>query len=170
MTTGTNFLGIPVSGDITQGATRNEQFPTEDLSPLLQAVLNDPTIVEFGWRQYTPYFNDGDTCEFSVHGVWVRTTAEVGDVNQYGEEYSDYDLDADYHPSLGGYIYGYDEYGKYTRLGYKGPDEDRYNRVQALDSAIQSGRYDDALLEAFGDHAHITVNKTGIEVESYEHE
>lgn len=24
-------------------------------------------IESIGWEQYTPYFNDGDTCEFSVH-------------------------------------------------------------------------------------------------------
>lgn len=26
-----------------------------------------PELDSFGWRQYTPFFNDGDTCEFSAH-------------------------------------------------------------------------------------------------------
>lgn len=25
-----------------------------------------PVVKKFGWPQYTPYFNDGDTCEFGV--------------------------------------------------------------------------------------------------------
>jgi hypothetical protein len=75
MTTATrSFLGIPVEGDITAGSTRVDQKPIEELQPLLQAVLDDPTIVEFGWRQYTPYFNDGEPCEFGVSGLWVRVT------------------------------------------------------------------------------------------------
>lgn len=45
MTTDTNFLGMPVSGDITQGSTRVEQKPLEELAPLFQAVLDDPTIL-----------------------------------------------------------------------------------------------------------------------------
>ena len=26
-----------------------------------------PTLAEFSWTQYTPYFNDGDPCTFSAH-------------------------------------------------------------------------------------------------------
>jgi hypothetical protein len=26
-----------------------------------------PKMQSFSWRQYTPYFNDGDECEFSAH-------------------------------------------------------------------------------------------------------
>ena len=28
-----------------------------------------PTLEWFSWTQYTPYFNDWDTCEFSVHDI-----------------------------------------------------------------------------------------------------
>lgn len=27
----------------------------------------NPGLTSFGWRQYTPYFNDGDECRFSAH-------------------------------------------------------------------------------------------------------
>ncbi|MEU0952815.1 hypothetical protein ABZ353_10800 [Streptomyces niveus] len=171
--TDTNFLGMPVSGDITQGSSRTEQKPLEELSPLFQALVNDPTIVEFGWSQYTPYFNDGDTCDFSVHYLWVRTTAEAdGAVDEYGDEYSShYGLDVDYHPSLGKIESDWDsEAHKFVNKRYEGPDEDRYNRCQELDRALQSGAYDNVLLEHFGDHALITVRKDVIEVEYYSHD
>ncbi|WP_371666004.1 hypothetical protein OG306_33290 [Streptomyces sp. NBC_01241] len=171
MTTDTNFLGMPVSGDITHGSTRREQKPLEELAPLFQALIDDPTIVEFGWRQYTPYFNDGDTCEFGVNGLWARTTAEV-DTDE--EEFSSmYDLDVDYHPSLGkvsGHYEGEWPDRKFVRDGYEGPDEDRYNRCQELDGALQSGAFDNVLLDHFGDHALITVRKGSIEVEFHDHD
>lgn len=170
MTTDTNFLGMPVSGDITQGSTRVEQKPIEELAPLFQALLDDPTIVEFGWRQYTPYFNDGDPCEFDVHGLWVRTTAEV---DTDDETFGEYDLDVDYHPSLGkekGHWVGEWPNREYVCDGYEGPDEERYNRCQALDRALQSGAFESELLKHFGDHAMVTVRKDGIEVEFYSHD
>jgi hypothetical protein len=74
MTIDRNFLGIRIEGQITDG--RAEQLPQERFEPLVRALLDDPLIAAFGWRQYTPYFNDGDTCIFSARGLWVRT-AEV---------------------------------------------------------------------------------------------
>lgn len=53
---------------------RIEQARKEAKS-LVQTVFTDastelfnahPELDSFGWRQYTPYFNDGDTCEFSA--------------------------------------------------------------------------------------------------------
>lgn len=166
MTTTRNFLGIPVEGDITAGRTRTDQKPIEELQPILQAVLNDPTIVEFGWRQYTPYFSDGDPCEFSVYGLWVRLEG----VEEEVEDSWDLELDNSHHPvGRRPSAYNY-EARKYERGLYEGPDEARYDRVHALDRAIQGGAFEHVLLEAFGDHASITVRRDGIEVDFYEHD
>jgi hypothetical protein len=160
-----NFLGIPVEGEITQGSSRVDQKPIEELQPLLQAVLDDPTVKEFGWRQYTPYFNDGDPCEFGVSGLWVRLEGVEDEEDSWELEVENSD-----HP-IGHMPYTYDrETRKYTNLPYEGPDEDRYYRVHALDSAIQGGAFEHVLLDAFGDHASITVRRGGIEVESYHHD
>lgn len=168
----TNFLGIPVEGDITRGETRVEQKPIEELQPLLQAVLDDPTIVEFGWRQYTPYFNDGEPCTFSVYGLWVRTDADV-DVDDW------YELELDgTHRSLGDEPHrkvpadgvGAANGWKWEKGPYEGPDKARYDRCHALDGAIQGGAFEHVLLDAFGDHARITVRRDGIQVEFYDHD
>lgn len=163
-----NFLGIPVQGDIRHGAGRKEQRPLKDLQPLLQALLDDPTITEFGWRQYTPYFNDGEPCTFSVYGLWVRTDADQ-DVDD------DYELELDgTHRSLGDepYVSVRTEQGNCTwkKGPYEGPDKARYDRCHALWRALESGEFYDVLLDAFGDHASITVRRDGIEVEFYEHD
>ncbi|MGW9170118.1 hypothetical protein [Streptomyces decoyicus] len=168
------FFGVPISGDITQGSSRVEQKPIEELAPLFQAVMDDPSIVEFGWQQYTPYFNDGDTCEFSVHGLWVKTTAEQELEEEGTEEFGHWDLEAEWgHPSLGKRNYEWvGEWPDRKRidLGYEGPDEARYDRVQALDSALQGAHFENALLAKFGDHARVTVQKDGIDVEFYSHD
>lgn len=167
MTTQKNFLGIPIEGDITPGATRVEQKPIEELQPILQAVLDDPTITEFGWRQYTPYFNDGDPCEFSVHGTWVRT---VDDTDADEDE-----LEMWGHRSLGKVTTEWaenPENGRREKSGetYEGPDRARYDRCKALEKAVEGGRFEVVLLEAFGDHAEIKVRRDGIEIEFYEHD
>jgi hypothetical protein len=166
MTTATrSFLGIPVEGDITAGSTRVDQKPIEELQPLLQAVLDDPTIVEFGWRQYTPYFNDGEPCEFGVSGLWVRVTGVEDEADAWELE-----VENSRH-AIGHQVYTYNrvtwERGYAT---YTGPDEERYDRVHALDAAIQGGHFEHVLLDAFGDHASVTVRRDGIEVEFYSHD
>jgi hypothetical protein len=165
----TNFLGIPVQGDITRGSDRVEQKPIEELQPILQAVLDDPTIVEFGWRQYTPYFNDGDPCTFSAHGTWVRTTAD--------EDVDEDELEMWGHRSLGKteggeWVDDPDRPGRRKKVGeqYEGPDEARYRRCKALEGAIEGGHFEHVLLDSFGDHANITVRRDGIEVEFYDHD
>lgn len=168
MTTQQNFLGIPVQGDITRGETRAEQKPIEELQPILQAVLDDPTIVEFGWRQYTPYFNDGEPCTFNIHGTWARTDAD--------RDADEDELEMWGHRSLGKTTGGEwvddPETGRRKKVGarYEGPDQARYERVKALEAAVEGGEFYDVLLDAFGDHACVTVRRDGIEVEFYEHD
>ncbi|MGR7002790.1 hypothetical protein ACU686_40405 [Yinghuangia aomiensis] len=159
-----NFLGIPVTGRINPGSTRVDQRPIEELQPIMQAVLDDPTIIEFGWTQFTPYFNDGEPCEFGVSGFWVRTDADA-DVDDT------YELETDYqHPSLGKAGRRWDEEARtFVDLPYEGPDEARYRRCDALDTAIEGGAFENVLHAAFGDHAQITVRRDGIQVDAYSH-
>lgn len=172
MTTRT-FLGIPVDGTITEGSKRAEQRPLADLQPILQAVLDDDTIARFGWTQYTPYFNDGEPCVFSAHGVWV---ARHEDIDEDGEVDTD-DLDVSYGTRLGSYEGGEwvadpdnPRFRKRVGARYEGPDQARYDRCMELYRAIDSGAFDDVLLEAFGDHAEVIVKRDGIEVEFYSHD
>jgi hypothetical protein len=171
----TNFLGIPIEGDINPGAHRVDQRPIEELTPLFQAVLDQEDVFRFGWRQYTPYFNDGEPCVFSTYGLWADPVGSVNDL----EEYDD--------PSENGVEYD-DRWGKYPNLGWIGEYPNRrkilgpyerpaqgdrqaaYDALLALNEAIDSGAFDDVLLEKFGDHAMITVYRNRISVEYYEHD
>jgi hypothetical protein len=166
-----NFLGIPVEGDISKGDKRVPQRPLSELEPLIRAVLDDPTMKAFGWTQYTPYFNDGDPCVFSVGTSWFLTV-EDPDLDDV-EDTDTYEVDYGEHPTLGKRDYEY--HGSWpdrqrVDLGYTGPDEARYDRVRALSAAINGGAFEDVLLEAFGDHASVRVTAQGITVDTYEHD
>lgn len=193
-----NFLGIPVHGDVTPGGKRAVQRPLSDLEPLIRAVLDDPFIDAFGWTQFTPYFNDGDPCVFSVGSVWFRTTDDLeprtpdgNGAYEYDDEReeSDYDDDdfkvpnstlvireyGDGHPSLGKRefewvgTWGTDDRRK-VYGPYEGKREASYVACLALSDAVDSEEFDDVLLDAFGDHCQVTVKRTGIMVDEYSHE
>ncbi|WP_047890974.1 hypothetical protein [Micromonospora sp. RV43] len=174
MTTPThNFLGIPIDGQINRSKDRKEQRPLSELEPLLRAVIDDPTIVEFGWRQYTPYFNDGDACEFGVCEPWFRTTSDNPPAadDDWDAEDDTYELEFSTHPTLGERPGTYNRTTRsYEYSAYVGPDEARYDRVRDLSIAIQSGHFDDVLLDAFGDHCHVRVRRSGITLTEYSHD
>ena len=37
------------------------------LTSIFQGFFENGEVETISWRQYTPYFNDGDACRFSVH-------------------------------------------------------------------------------------------------------
>jgi hypothetical protein len=165
------FLGIPVDGEITRGSDRKDQRPIAELQPILQAVLDDPTVTEFGWQQYTPYFNDGEPCEFGVSGLWVRTTDLPSTDEDEDADEDTYRLEVYRHPALGKRPRTWNPTTRdYDEAAYEGPDEARYDRCRALAKAIEGGEFENVLLDAFGDHARVTVRKTGIEIEFYDHD
>lgn len=158
--TGKNFLGIPIEGDIMRGDKRKPQRPIEDLRPFMEAVLADEFVVEFGWQQYTPYFNDGEPCTFGTGELWFRTVNDADVEDTYKLEFSS-------HPTLSG--------RRWTGCTYVDVERSPMvvataQRCEALSWAIESGKFEDVLLEAFGDHADITVSRTGITVEFYSHD
>lgn len=167
----TTFLGIPIEGDITEADRRAKQRPLHEFSPIIQAVLSDPHIIEVGWSQYTPYFNDGDPCVFSANGIWVRTQ---GDVTPDDEDF--YDTGESYSLDYGsGVLANVKEWNTTTRAyeikqGLAAWIYTSYEKASALDDAIQSGAFDDVLQEAFGDHAEVTIAKDKIRVEHYSHD
>lgn len=43
-------------------------------------------VDSFGWTQYTPYFNDGEPCEFGVNDLFIHAKADK-DLDNYEENY-----------------------------------------------------------------------------------
>jgi hypothetical protein len=103
-----------------------------------------PTMESFGWTQYTPNFNDGDTCTFSAHTCepyinddrdWSRFTSKT-------------------------------YYGGRVNHDYDAVKERMYEDVRKFLADFD----DDDLEDMFGDHCKVTVTRKGVTTEDYDHE
>jgi hypothetical protein len=116
-------------------------------------------LQNFSWYQYTPYFNDGETCYFS---------ASTDYININGERIDDCDW---YHPTV---IKSYGTYNQSSRR-YEGKiEEQNPNYNQKLSESVNKiieilALFDDDFyLHQFGDHTLIKVTRFGIDVSDYE--
>lgn len=103
----------------------------------------EPKLVRFAWKQYTPYFNDGNTCTFSVHGDYPS-------INGFNQDYGEAEEDQTQEEKL--------SHTDQTRIGKK---------VSKLINALP----EEILQDMFGDHVQVTVFKNGqIEIDEYSHD
>ena len=122
---------------------------------------NSDVVHSFAWNQYTPYFNDGDTCVFSANTDYIKVNGEYCDeldniqkikITNWGtwnRETKTYD----------------------NRVQMENPnyDERLDNLVTEIKDFLQL--FDDEFyLQKYGDHTEITVTKNGIDVDEFEHD
>jgi hypothetical protein len=163
-----SMLGVPITGDYNEGVDWGEQKTPAEFAAILQPILDDPEIIRFGWHQYTPFFNDGDTCDFTTYRPWFLTRADEvaldGNLEDFDDD--DYEVGSSYspHPTIGHVVDDRDwRNGGWVdnpNAGeFIGPDRDRYDRCLALTHAIDSSSCFRVLLDAFGDHAEVTFSR-----------
>lgn len=122
-----------------------------------------PEVDNVHWTQYTPYFNDGDPCYFSVHEFYLAL-GEVEEEESEGEEdeeseESDEDEDED--------DYDYDE--EYDSWGLSQSDNPKLKQIGEDLGTLQEIP-DDVLEHVFGDHVRITATREGFDVDEYSHD
>lgn len=140
-----------------------EEFETvrAELMKKAQAVVNEkfqellnahPEITMITWNQYCPYFNDGETCEFSIND-WYVSNAPYDDfenVSSYGE-----------------YEGGTED------IFVKGSWDDKskkYKDVWDFEKFANSTLGHDVFLSAFGDGVEVRVTKDSITIDDYDHD
>jgi len=117
-----------------------------------------PRLTSFAWTQYTPHFNDGDTCEFGVH-------LDEPDINGY--RYYDDEGDGQGENLI--------QLGKETiydgRVFKDNPNVDR-DAVKTVNAVIDFLRTfeKDIYQEMFGDHVKVNASRSGITTEEYSHD
>jgi hypothetical protein len=123
-------------------------------------IIDELGIKNFGWVQYTPYFNDGDACVFSVSVSSSDRSVYGVEINQGYDEDAEEDEDDDgYGEQWGGRNHGY----------YPDDDEEGFKKAKRIADFILSFDEDD-LLWMFDDHAHITIWRDREEVDDYSHD
>lgn len=118
-------------------------------------------VESFGWNQYTPYFNDGDTCIFSANTDYLTINGQYVD-------------DSDWVGATT--VTNWGTYNRETKT-YEGKVEiPNENYDKELEQAADEIRDflntfdDDFYMQKFGDHTEITVTTEGIEVDEYDHD
>lgn len=113
------------------------------------------------WEQYTPYFNDGDTCTFGV-GEWTVHRA-VEDATDEDGDYVDLSGRCLYHELTGrSWEPGYEE-----RVAARSADDVAFI---ADFEALLAACSEELLLAVLGDHVQVVATADGFTVEDYDHE
>lgn len=115
-----------------------------------------PTIKRVTWEQYTPYFNDGDSCEFSMN---EPTFANFISNDDYDED-EDEEID-----ETGLWEFSSWELREYDKYGLT---EEQKKLVEYVIEIIENN--EDFFYDMYGDHQQVTVTENGIESDYYEHD
>lgn len=104
-----------------------------------------PGLQAFCWRQYTPYFNDGEPCVFSANTDSL-TLRFAGDSEEDDED---------------------DWWSRsYDPNWIKTPRDEAGLAIVAFLGSFSNEDY----LEMFGDHVEVNVSRAGVDVQDYDHD
>lgn len=117
----------------------------------------NPSVTAIVWAQYTPYFNDGDTCEFGVNEPTFTNAPDPHNV-RYGEYEGDHETAAD-----GSDIFAWDGWGAT-------PDGLNVEMCKAFSRMIQSSEMEAVMKAMFDDHVKVVATREGFDVDDYDHD
>lgn len=170
-----NLHGRPIYGDISHYGEKKpvKQWPTEKFLEQLDALLAHPEVESVRWTQYTPYFNDGDPCEFSTHELYLKL---VGD-DDSGENEDGFRTSFDLGDWPEGYYDTHSRWDK-SKLPFDPVDyipnfeaADPKSIIAAFETVGKSmAHYEAKFREVFGDPARVTATRGGFDVEHYDHD
>ena len=126
----------------------------EGFAPFFAA---NPDVEGVLWEQYTPYFNDGDTCEFGVREpIVILNEATARSIRPDGEWDEDNEYFAMEHPRC------FEEYDL-CETPYDFKNTGFHDLWQKIPEEI--------FKSVFGDHVQVRIMRDGtVEVEEYEHD
>lgn len=134
---------------------------------------DNPTIEAVRWVQYTPYFNDGDPCTFSLSSPEIRFNDGQkkdgwGDdeEDEYGDRYSYGDSPYWYEQMS---LYTWDEETKH--LPWAERTRTYHPSYEPLQKLERDMNLNEKVFEMiFGDHVQITATREGFQIEEYYHD
>lgn len=116
-----------------------------------------PEVKSIIWTQYTPYFNDGDTCYFSVHEFSFSNFIPDSPIGYFYDSYQDDDNCEDN-------SWSYSSWGmKKSSLS-----AEKIELCNSFESLINAN--EEFMQEILGDHVLVHVTANGVEVSDYDHD
>jgi hypothetical protein len=159
-----------------------------------ELFAENPTLMSFSWTQYTPYFNDGEPCEFGCNGAYPTVSMSMdGDVVGYDSNSGEFTVNGDEIEgvdelvrkfkdmridsfSKNGKQYAYDAKTNTVTVDgekVKTYDERRkmFDGLEKKVGAFMRNFEDEDMETMFGDHVTVTVNRDGTtSTEEYNHD
>ena len=129
------------------------QSAKEKIQPVFKEFFEDnPDVKLVTWTQFTPFFNDGAPCEFSMHEIFFATkTWKEGK----------YDCPYDIEDNKEGIEHEY----------YRGSLQAMTNtQIACKELAWSLAKMESLFEEIFGDHCQVLVEREGISVQEYDHD
>jgi hypothetical protein len=114
-----------------------------------------PSIKAVTWQQYTPYFNDGEACEFGVGEKYFLTQKGLEDFMDEGGSYAE--------------EYAAGEQSYYESQYKEGVTPEHFEAMKTFEKFLCSID-DEIYLHMFDDHSYVVATKDGFEVNSFEHD
>jgi hypothetical protein len=128
-----------------------------------------PGVKSIVWTQYTPYFNDGDTCEFSVNTPTFSNSESGEDVSGWGE----YEGDDESIWATGGLQWvmtSTSDYLQGTKAKILAGEKIDFELAEYLSTMLQSSSMEDVMQGMFGNHVKIVATINGFDIEEYDHD
>lgn len=170
-----------LANQITNLKTKYMALGQEIMTKKIAAFFEQyPEVGGVAWKQYTPYFNDGDACEFSV-GEKVFYPSEELATQVFGEDYDPDEYEDTYYdnsifdkPSA----WLYEKYPNDETIVNRAKlteilGEARLTEIQDGCASLQNLLFsidDDIMLDLYGDHVKVYLDKTGATVDEYNHD
>ena len=130
----------------------------------------NPGITGVVWTQYTPYFNDGSPCEFSVNDC-TFTNAPVDELDDV--RWGEYDGDTEgvwACENIAHVLESGRDYYKETRELIIAKGGVNVHSCKMFSDAITSHEMEDVMLAMFGDHSKVIATRDGFNVDEYDHD
>lgn len=128
----------------------------------------NPGITAIVWTQYTPYFNDGDTCEFRVNDCTFTNAPDPEHV--HWEEYEGDEEDVWTATNIKYVLESDRDWYKETADLIRKHGGVNVASCELMSKAICSNEMEDVMLAMFGDHVKVIATREGFDVEDYDHD
>jgi len=138
---------------------KTREILKEKMNVLFKAFFDTyPQVKTIYWSQYTPYFNDGDECVFSVNDIYF-TTFDWEDVDSpWGED--------------DGVISPHGEWNSKKRCFEPNTkvSQSLINDMKKFSSILMSEANEAVMLAMFDNHVWVRAHRGGFEVDEYSHD
>ncbi|NDF17112.1 MAG: hypothetical protein EB079_03975 [Verrucomicrobia bacterium] len=142
--------------------SQKQKLSEEVFDDFIKTIFNDSEELEsFGWYQYTPYFDDGNVCMFSANTDYLLVNGQPVD-------------ESDWYLEENITTWGVWDNSIKSYVGQIKEKNIKYNKnLSKLVDNISDflSKFDnDFFLQRFGDHAIVTITKTGVQISDYDHD